>query len=310
MVAPPSLAPLLTPAALALFATITLAVPDTVGRERKSAHANAACRQPEATDAGVVVSIGDTGDLQLADGRLITQAGILLAPPNAELATQHAQLGTFLGTELRFHVLQPTPDRWGRLSADILMPEQMAGVKALASPADGAAPQNAGTGVEMGVDLGAEPAYTLAQWLVDNGLARAAPDASALSLSRSCMTALLAREEKARAGRRGQWRDQVVLAAGEPDAIRAKAGDFAVVEGIIVSVRERERVTYLNFGSRWTRDFTVTIWKKNRAKMAAAGLRAAELEGRHVRVRGMVEAGRGPLIDVLTPEQIEVIGTE
>ncbi|MBS7705525.1 hypothetical protein [Chelatococcus asaccharovorans] len=293
MVAARTLAPLFAPAALALFATITLAVPETVGRERKSARANAACLQPEATDAGVVVSIGETGDLHLADGRLITQAGILLATPHAPLSAPHAQLGTLLGMELRFHVLQPAPDRWGRLSADILLPAPVARKD-----------------VEMGVDSGAEPAYTLAQWLVDHGMARAAPDASAMSLSRTCMTALLAREEKARAGRRGQWRDQAVLAADEPDAILAKAGDFAVVEGIIVSVRERERVTYLNFGSQWTRDFTVTIWKKNRAKLAAAGLRAVELEGRHVRVRGMVEAGRGPLIDVLTPEQIEVIGTE
>lgn len=293
MVAPRSLAPFLACAALALFAATALAVPEAAGRERKSARATAACLRPAATDTGVVEGIGENGDIRLVDGRLIIQAGILLALPQAALASPHEQLGALRGAELRFRVLHPAPDRWGRLSADILLPERMAR-----------------RGIETGVDSNVEPAYTLAERLVDEGLARAAPDATALPLSRACMTALLAREEEARAAHRGQWREQRVLAAGEPDAILAKAGDFALVEGIIVSVREREMVTYLNFGSQWTRDFTVTIWKKNRAKLAAAGLRAAQLEGRHVRVRGMVEAGRGPLIDVLTPEQIEVIGTE
>ncbi|MBX3537228.1 MAG: hypothetical protein KF735_06320 [Chelatococcus sp.] len=312
MLAPSGLAQFLAPTALSLLAAIALAIPDVAARERKSTRSNATCLPPEVSDAGVVTGIEDNGDLRLADGRLLTLAGILLAPAQADSPIPRAEFGAILGSELRFRVLQPASDRWGRLSADILLPEAMAGAQnASRASSSEAGTQKAKTAAEMGMDSGAEPAYTIAQWLVDAGLARAAPDAAVTPLSRPCMKALLAREDKARTSRRGQWQDaSAVLAAGEPEAILAKAGDFAVIEGIIVSVRERERVTYLNFGTQWTRDFTVTIWKKNRAKFAAAGLRVAELDGRRIRVRGMVEAGRGPLIDVLTPEQIEVIGTE
>ncbi|CAH1649009.1 conserved hypothetical protein [Hyphomicrobiales bacterium] len=312
MLASSSLSQFLAPAALALLATITLAMPDALARERKSARINAICQPPEATDTGLVTGIEDNGDVRLADGRLLTLAGVLLAPAQAASPVPRAEFGALLGSEVRFQILQPASDRWGRLSADIVLPEAMAGAQSASHPSSSeVGTRKAKTAAEMGMDSVAEPAYTIAQWLVDIGLARAAPDTAVTPLSRACMKALLAREDKARTSRRGQWQDaSAVLAASEPEAILAKAGDFAVIEGIIVSVRERERVTYLNFGSQWTRDFTVTIWKKNRAKFAAAGLHVAELDGRRIRVRGMVEAGRGPLIDVLTPEQIEVIGTE
>ncbi|MBS7696706.1 MULTISPECIES: hypothetical protein [unclassified Chelatococcus] len=312
MLAPSALAQVLVPTGLTLLAAVALAAPDAGARERKSTRGSATCLAPQGTNEGLVVGIEGNGDLRLADGRLLTLAGILLAPGPADNAVPRPELGALLGSEVHFHVLQPAADRWGRLSADILLPKSLAGAQSASRSVSGeAGSRKAKTTAEMSMDLGAEPAYTVAQWLVDAGLARAAPDAAVTPLSRPCMKALLAREDKARADRRGQWEDAAaVLAASEPEAILAKAGDFAVIEGIIVSVREREHVTYLNFGSQWTRDFTVTIWKKNRAKFAAAGLRFAELDGRRIRVRGMVEAGRGPLIDVLTPEQIEVIGTE
>lgn len=285
--------------AIAVTAMVaSLAAPAAMARERAAARKPAQCL-PLATETGMLAAVDDNGDLLLDDGRLLRQAGVLLATERTAGITPRDHLKRLVGSGLRFALLAPEADRWGRHLVQVLMHEaerqQMASLSALPT-----------------IDSAREDAYTLAQWLVELGQARVAPDAFVVALPRPCLTALLAGEERARTRGVGLWQDpaEAVLAAGDADAILAKAGDFAVVEGIIVSVRERERVTYLNFGSQWTRDFTVTILKKHRAKLAAAGLKLASLDGRRVRVRGLVEANRGPLIDVLTAEQIEVIGAE
>jgi len=82
-------------------------------------------------------------------------------------------------------------------------------------------------------------------------------------------------------------------------------GQFALLEGKVLSVRESGATIYLNFGRRWTRDFTVTILKRHRREFAAAGIDPKGLEGCPIRVRGWVEQRGGPVIDVVAPEQIE-----
>jgi hypothetical protein len=63
----------------------------------------------------------------------------------------------------------------------------------------------------------------------------------------------------------------------------------------------------LNFGRRWTRDFTVTVLKRHQREFAAAGVDPKRLEGQPIRVRGWVEQHGGPVIDAAAPEQIEVV---
>jgi len=73
-----------------------------------------------------------------------------------------------------------------------------------------------------------------------------------------------------------------------------------------LSVRESGATIYVNFGRRWTRDFAVTILKRQRRDFAAAGFDPKELEGRRIRVRGWVEQRNGPMIQATVPEQIEI----
>ncbi len=61
----------------------------------------------------------------------------------------------------------------------------------------------------------------------------------------------------------------------------------------------------MNFGRRWSEDFTVTILKRNERSFKAAGLDLKGLAGRRVRVRGWIEAARRPWIEAAHPEQIE-----
>jgi hypothetical protein len=65
--------------------------------------------------------------------------------------------------------------------------------------------------------------------------------------------------------------------------------------------------TYLNFGADWKRDFTATVPPGlMRAKPEAQKLLQA-LEGRSVRVRGWIERRNGPLIELSSLDEIEVL---
>jgi hypothetical protein len=85
-------------------------------------------------------------------------------------------------------------------------------------------------------------------------------------------------------------------------------GQFAVVEGKVVSAREAGTTIYLNFGRRWTRDFAVTISRRDAAAFEAAGIALKLLEKRRILVRGVVEKRRGPQIEIRQVGQIDLLG--
>jgi len=72
-------------------------------------------------------------------------------------------------------------------------------------------------------------------------------------------------------------------------------------------VRESGATIYVNFGRRWTRDFTVTILKRLQRTFASAGVEPKQPEGRRIRVRGWIEQRGGPIIAAEAPEQIELV---
>jgi endonuclease YncB( thermonuclease family) len=129
--------------------------------------------------------------------------------------------------------------------------------------------------------------------------------------SRPCALELLKSETAARAAKLGLWADSHydVLDAETPTDVLARRGRFALVEGKVVSVRESGATIYVNFGRRWSEDFTVTVLKRNERNFTAAGLDLKGLAGRRVRVRGFIEArggtGQSPWIEADYPEQIE-----
>ena len=137
--------------------------------------------------------------------------------------------------------------------------------------------------------------------LVAQGLAL-----SALGTVSPCQAALKAAETAARRGKLGLWAKTDTIRADNPEAVLAGRGGFGVVEGKVLSVRESGATIYLNFGRRWTEDFTVTILKRNERKVTSGGLNLKQLEGRNVRIRGTIEERGGPWIEVVDPAQIEL----
>lgn len=128
--------------------------------------------------------------------------------------------------------------------------------------------------------------------------------------SGSCAAALLGRENTARKAKLGLWADPYydLIDAETPADVLAQKGQFALIEGQVVSVRQSGSTIYVNFGRHWSEDFAVTVRKRNERNFAAAGLDLQSLAGRRVIVRGFVEVRgtRGsPAIEATRPEQIE-----
>ena len=219
--------------------------------------------------AGSVTVTGarDGRTLMLADGRELRLAAIE-APPESRAALQ-ALAGA---GQLRLATLGEASDRYGR-------------VVAFAFPG--------------------EAGESLQQALIAQGRARVASRVG----DRTCAQNLLAAERAARAARRGLWGDPnfAPLAAENTTGIQARAGQFALVEGKVLSVRESGATIYVNFARRFREGLSVTVLRRLSRGFASAGVDVKALEGRRVRVRGFIERGRGPVIDVSHAEQIELI---
>jgi endonuclease YncB( thermonuclease family) len=228
---------------------------------------------------GVAKHVIDGRTFTLDDGREVRLAAIEVAPletgaaPAAARAALDALIG---GDDIVLRRADTATDRYGRIVAYAYA-------------------------VRDGEELFAQGE------LIASGFARVGDHVG----SRACALALLESENAARAAKLGLWADSHydVLDAEAAADVLARRGRFALVEGKVVSVRESGATIYVNFGRRWSEDFTVTVLKRNERNFTAAGLDLKGLAGRRIRVRGFVEArggtGRSPWIEADYPEQIE-----
>jgi endonuclease YncB( thermonuclease family) len=140
-------------------------------------------------------------------------------------------------------------------------------------------------------------------------LARGEALVSGTVADKACAAELVAAEAVARLAKRGIWAGSAVIKNAEsPGDILVRIGQFAVVEGKVLSVRQAGAVTYINFGRRWTRDFAVTISRRVMPAFETAGIDLKSLENKRIRVRGFIEARGGPRIEALRVGQIEMAG--
>jgi micrococcal nuclease len=160
----------------------------------------------------------------------------------------------------------------------------------------------------------------LQQQMLAEGLARVYtfPD------NRSCASELLQAEQKARAAARGIWRDPyyAIRKAQNVDALERLEGRYELVEGVVTSASLVRNRLYLNFGSDYRTDFTVTVndrdiklfqrtepWTFIIAQAGSGGRDLSALAGTPLRIRGWLGRFNGPEIVVTHPEQIEFTGT-
>jgi Staphylococcal nuclease homologue len=147
------------------------------------------------------------------------------------------------------------------------------------------------------------------RWLQADLVARGLARVSSRVGDPVCARLLQASEQAARAAKLGLWGEPVYVIgkAEDPAGVLTSRGRLALVEGKVLSVRESGGTIYVNFGRRWSEDFTVTIAKRNERAFSAAGIAPKSLSGRRVRIRGWIEERGGPWVEASRPEQIEVL---
>jgi endonuclease YncB( thermonuclease family) len=220
---------------------------------------------------GRVAAVLDARTFRLEDGREVRLAGI--EPAVSEKTSVTSALSAIIaGHEVTLHGQDDMPDRYGRQPAFVFVSGADASVQSLL-------------------------------------LAQGDALVSAAVTDRDCAQNLTAAEAEARQAKRGIWADPMAIKNTEsPGDILARIGQFTVVEGKVLSVRQAGATTYLNFGRNWTRDFAATISRRMLGAFETAGIALKSLENRRIRIRGWVEARGGPRIEVLKVGQIELVG--
>lgn len=147
------------------------------------------------------------------------------------------------------------------------------------------------------------------KWVQGELLAAGAARAYSLPGSFNCSMELLAHERAARSKHRGVWsislyRMKLARATGP---LLQRRGRFEIVSGAVADVSPTTSATYLNFGRDWKSDFTARIAKKVLAANPDFARTLTGLHGKRIAVRGWIERRNGPLIDILHPDQIEVL---
>jgi hypothetical protein len=256
----------------ALLLAMVLAGP-AKGQERpRPPPDSSTCERQGSTDS--VRSISDRGEIALASGRLAKLAGARLPDDPQDRERAVAWLRQAIGRTVAMASFGPQADRWGRVAANLVLDDET-------GPID------------------------LARSLVSAGLALVdAGEEGAL-----CRPDLLAVETRARDSGLGLWAGDRYkpLAADDLDRLRARIGTFALVEGRVRSVGERQRRTYLNFGHDWGTDLTITMPKRSWDLMRERGHTAAALRGRRIRARGVLEEWRGPAMTLVAVELLEIM---
>jgi endonuclease YncB( thermonuclease family) len=214
-----------------------------------------------------VAAVRDGRTLVLTDGRELRLAAIEVTEASRPALRQLAE-----GRPLRLATVGPARDRYGRLVA---------------------------------FAFASQSGQSLQHALLEMGAARVGTRIGSTPCARSLLTA----EQGARAAGLGLWADPnfAPLAAENSRRLKDARGQFALVEGKVLSVRESGGTIYMNFARRWAEGFSLIIARRRSGAFTAAGLAPKRLEGRHVRVRGWIEMRRGPIIEADAPEQIELI---
>jgi endonuclease YncB( thermonuclease family) len=136
--------------------------------------------------------------------------------------------------------------------------------------------------------------------LLRRGLARVESTAD----NRLGVGEMLALEHQARDARRGIWRTRFFAVRPAADAGR-DAGSFQIVEGSVVDAVLIDGTLYLNFARDWRHGFSVKLAADARRLFRDAGSDPRSLAGRRLLVRGYIQDGERPTIDVTHPEQLE-----
>jgi micrococcal nuclease len=142
------------------------------------------------------------------------------------------------------------------------------------------------------------------RWLEGELLRAGAVRVRTFADNRALAKRMLDIEAEARRAKRGLWASpayQVRL----PEEVTQGGEDFEVVEGRVVRVGQTGATAYLDFSQDWRRGLSVHIPRSAVDDFDLANRSLYGLQGRLIRVRGLVRDGRALWLD--HPEALEVL---
>jgi endonuclease YncB( thermonuclease family) len=223
-----------------------------------------------------IVEALDGAALKLADGRTVRLISVIAPLPidgesEAVMLARNALAEIANGKEASLFLSSDAKDRYGRIAAQAVL-------------------------IDGKIWLEAE--------MLARGFARVYP-----TPNDKCMKALLQYEAKARSAQAGFWKDAKfgVFGAEDIEALLAAEGRFVIVEGTIRRVGEARGRIYLDFGRRFTEDFSIVVPDNIRKTLLAQGSNPKSWRGRRVRVRGILFSWGGPAIEVNLAQAIELL---
>jgi hypothetical protein len=224
-----------------------------------------------------IAAVDEHFELLLDDGRRGVLPGLEFPTGEAGKGAQTRLAVWLAGRDAFIAPLADVLDRWGRVP-----------LRLYASASDD--PQ--------------APIVSVAGTMLEEGRARFRPDPPAAHCAKTYLDA----EAAARAAGRGMWAGEGAFVVGksDPAPLMARKG-MAIVEGVIRHVGETRSAIYLNFGENPAKSVSAMISRRNLAILQSLGIDRHELRGRRVRVRGLIETGFGPRIEIFAPAQIEML---
>jgi hypothetical protein len=231
----------------------------------------------------MIAAVDEDFDLLLDDGRRAALAGLEFPPASAgqmRTAARRRLVDWLVGRDVFIAAFAERPDRWGRIPARLFAAAE-------------AFPE--------------APLVSAAASLLEAGEARFRPDAVAAA----CASHYRQAEASGREAGRGIWADPafqpVDLSKPQAGALLLQRKGMTLVFGQIRSFGESRDALYLNFGEKRMEDFAVVILRRNLDMFRRAGIRPETLIGRLARVRGLIDTGFGPRMQISTPAEIEIL---
>lgn len=224
-----------------------------------------------------VNSVARTGEISLADGRILRLAGIDW--PTLDRQAERTRLRTALVrlAEGASVVSETTakPDRWGRVVAQVF----------------------------LHVPNGPPQPLWLQETVLALGLARAWPEAGLVD----CWTPMLAAEARARQQGLGLWSPLHKRQNRLARRTTAAVSERVFFEGRVFSVRTGRTATFVNFtGPRSTTPFLL-LRNRDLAVWRNVGLDPATFSGKRLMVRGALMRGTLRRLEVSGPMAVEVL---
>ena len=141
--------------------------------------------------------------------------------------------------------------------------------------------------------------------LLANGLARVRTTVNNAGMSNQ----MYKLERKARKQDKGLWANKRYQLLA-PETASKGIGAYQIVQGTVKSTAMRGNQIYLNFGSNWRRDLTVSIPPGKRRAFQREDIDLLKLGGEKIRARGWLESYNGPYIEIDHPQRLEILDSD